>query len=192
MKRILVTAFFLLLGSPAAGAAPLVVEALFISKARIPGVLIPFRVKGDVMAGGGTILSIETKSDNGVDCRTMQDPFANDIIHLKCAAPAKVDIRIRATAGGQFYEITLAALEIKYPVSGVVVVKPPTVDPEILLGRQLFNTYCVACHTDSAAKKGRTANQILSAINAKPQMNFLRGTVNSTEAGKIAKYLGSL
>lgn len=191
MKKLFVTILILILGSPAAGAAPLVVEALFNSKSRMPGVLIPFRVKGDVMLTGN-LLEIQAISNNGVDCRAMIDPHIKDIFHLKCTDATKVDLKIRATAGGQFHEATIAAIEIKYPVSGVVIISPPAADPDILLGKQLFGTFCVACHVNPSGKAKRTAVQINAAITDRNEMKPLKTQVTADQVNKIAKYLGSL
>jgi hypothetical protein len=191
MKKLLFLVLILSLGSPAAGAAPLVVEALFNTKSRMPGTLIPFRVTGDVMLTG-SLISVEATSNNGVDCRAMIDPFINTNFHVKCADETMVSIKIRATAGGEFYEATMAALEIKYPVSGVVTVSRTPVDPDIRAGKQLFGVFCVSCHSNPLDKKGKTALQISAAIDTKDKMKPLKAQVSAADLDKIAKYLGSL
>jgi hypothetical protein len=198
MKSLRGLIFVLGLGSSTAGAAPLVVEALFDAKSRMPGVLMPFQVTGDVMSGG-TIVDVQIEHpDSSVQCHGMVDPHIASIVLVKCSAPQQIVISLRVVQAGQFFEQRFGAYDIKYPAGGSPVNPNPVVDPDILAGKQLFNSWCVKCHNPPTQKRGRTAAQIIGSISTVPSMVNVKSeadgasVLTADEAKKLEAYLKSL
>ena len=146
-----------------ANAVTLTVESLYDAKSRIPTALIPLRVSGDAINAGGTIFDVSVLANGGADCRAMKDPFTPTIYLLKCDRPSQVTVVFKVSAGGQLHQIQFGPLEIQIP-AGTVIVPPTSPETETLAGRQLFNTYCIECHSDARAKRGKSAARIRDAV----------------------------
>lgn len=202
MKLLMSILFIGLLGSSAAGAAPLVVEALFDTKSRMPGVLIPFRVSGDLITGGARILEVLVEAKTaGVTCGGMVDLYFPDIIQVKCSDTTDIIIAVRVVNGAEFNEGLFGPYVLKYPAGGKPVKPTPVEDPNILAGKQLFNAFCVSCHNPPTLKRGRTAAQINGAITGPSKIPAMvnvksesdgASVLTADEALKLEAYLKSI
>lgn len=181
----------LLFLAQAAGAQSLSVTPLYDSSSQQPNALIPFRVQGAAMNAGAiqaTRVSLLGASD--ADCRAMKDPFARDIVLLKCTQEARVTLHVSVSNGSGLLTLDYGPVTVKMPAPNLQPVNPNPVDPAILAGRQLFNTYCIACHQPSE-KANRNAAQ-LKAATTRPEMSFLAPLLNADAYNKLTAYLGSL
>jgi hypothetical protein len=163
---------------------------IYDANSRNPGILIPFKISGDIL-NGGEIRSLEVINPSAGLCQLMQDPYLATIILLKCTKVAKVGIRVNVAKNNKFYSVSLNSIQIKLPGSGGVVIDPGDDDPNILAGRQLFVTYCIGCH-QAINKTGRTATQITNAVNSINDMKPLKTILVGNDYKKLEAYLGSL
>lgn len=174
-------AVFALMVSSIAGAngAP-TVRPLFEDASYLPGALIPFQMKGTAFNQGAKIISVSPIASAAADCRTMNDPFHQDVFHLKCAGatgPGLI-LRIRYESQSVLYTVDYGPLEVKALGGGAVAVPPETnIDPNFIVGRNLYNAYCLSCHTPMS-KRGRSAEQIQSSINTNSSMRSISGLKN--------------
>lgn len=176
-------------------AAPIEVIKLYDQQSHIPGVLIPLRIKGDLLNAGGSIFEIQVES-GGIDCRVMKDPYIADTYLLKCADEASVNLRVRVSHAGRITDLVYGPLPIIMPAAGLEVIQPDDPNaPDVFAGKQLFNSYCVNCHNPASVKRDRNAAQIRKAMTAPNNpygMNFLNSVLSDTDLKKIEAYLKSL
>ncbi len=164
-------------------------KSLYEDDARIPGVIIPLKLSGDILTQGGIAFSANVKSANGADCRIMKDPFLPLIYLLKCASPSEVQVFFKIEKSRQLFELQVGPIDINYP-SGTQPLdedRPP--NPEVLRGKDLFSQ-CVNCHKSSDLRQ-RTSDQIKNAIQGVPDMKDLTN-LSAEQIRLIAVYLGTL
>jgi hypothetical protein len=186
MKGLLLVGAFLF-------SAPLYAQSasvLFPTSGKVAGVAIPF----EVTAGGEVaVVSVRTQSDTA-NCKTLVDLYRPSIFHLKCRQEGDVVLMVSYRENGYAKSLLLPSFHVS-AISGAVIGPDPGDDPDIPLGQNLYNAYCISCHSPATQKKGRNAGQIASAIqNINEMKDPQRGLkdLSSSDLAKIAKYLGSL
>lgn len=176
-------------------AQPVTVESLFEASSRMPTVLIPFTVGGEALSDGGEVVETSVNASAGADCRMMRDPYLSNIYLLKCSSEAVVHLNWTVVHGEKTYRVSYGPVEVEKPEEGMEIVPPrPTepADPKILAGRQLFNAYCITCHTQPAGKAGRSRAQMKSAVDTVPSMAGLKTILQDADYEKLEAYLKTL
>lgn len=183
---------FVLTFSIVAEAQMVSVKPMYDANSRVPMALIPFRVQGDAILSGKIDGIKVTRSNQSADCRAMKDPYLKDVFLLKCTQVTDVMMKVTVVSGSTRYVLNYGPIAVKLPAAGLTVVEPGPTDPNILAGRQLFNTYCVECHSQAKAKSGRTNVQIKNAVFAISDMFPLKTVLSDTDYIKLSAYLKSL
>lgn len=173
MIRTVLVSSLLFLGS-VSWAQSASIRALYQDSSFVPSTLLPFQVEGSVVEDGAKISRVViTSNSEGVDCRTMVDPYHADVFLLKCKGETKVRLRVTLAQGAAFYDYNYGPLEIKNPADGLVVVDPGEPEnPDWLVGKVLFSR-CIECHTP-ASLKGKKSQQIFAATFSSTNPGYLK------------------
>ena len=187
---------FMCFGAASAQTPAVSVKSLFDSGSMLPGSLIPFEVSGSVVSDGASLSAVVTES-GGVDCRMLRDPYYPRIFLLKCAGEASVKMRFRVIASNKAYDLSYGPVTVKKAAGAgfAPVEEPVPTSPQTLLGKNLYSSYCMGCHTVPSVMKGRDSATIKLAIQgqlprtAPMKTNEALQTLTDAQISAISTYL---